>query len=289
MTVSFGTQALVEDATGESHLCVMRGRRLRPVCGDRVAWTAGAAGGVITAIAPRHSQLLRHDRRGGARVMAANVDRMAVVCAPQPPPDGALLDRYFVGAEVLGIAPLLVINKADLLSGEPGCADSERVRREFAAIGYPVVTVSAREGSGMAALRRHLHGHTSVFVGPSGVGKSSLVNALVPDLAARTAALSAASGQGRHTTTTARLYHLPNPGGDVIDSPGVRDFRLWPMDQAALCDGFREFRACTGLCRFQNCRHVAEPGCAVKEAVRSGAIGQRRYDSYRLLLRHVVG
>ena len=219
--------------------------------------------------------------------MAANVERMAIVCAPQPPPDPSLLDRYCIGAEVLGIEPCLVINKADLLEGSRAEQEAGMLREEFSAIDYPVLTVSAVSGVGLNTLRAVLKGHTSVFVGPSGVGKSSLINALVPDMAARTAELSSASGEGRHTTTTARLYHLPE-GGDVIDSPGVRDFRLWPMKAIELAGGFPEFLALAGQCRFQDCRHLSEPGCAVREAVGRGAVPRRRYESYLLLLRHAV-
>ncbi len=287
MVASFGHRVLIEDEDRQTRLCMVRGRRLRPVCGDRVNWQDAPGGAVITAIAARRSELLRHDRRGGARTMAANVDRMAIVCAPEPPPDPALLDRYCIGAEVLGIEPFLVINKADLLEGSSAEQVAAVLREEFSAIDYPVLTVSAVSGAGLETLGKVLRGHTSVFVGPSGVGKSSLINALVPDMAARTAALSTASGEGRHTTTTARLYHLPE-GGDVIDSPGVRDFRLWPMSAIELAGGFPEFRARAAQCRFQDCRHLSEPGCAVREAVDSGAIPRRRYDSYLLLLRHAV-
>lgn len=269
------------------HPCRLRGRRLRPVCGDRVKWMLHAGEALVTELEPRHNELLRHDRRGGSRVMAANVDLMTVVCAAHPQPDLGLLDRYCAGAEVLGIQPLIVFNKADLL--KPGHPQSvfDTLRAEFEPLGYDILCVSAQEGTGLDAFLARLAGRSSVFVGASGVGKSSLINAFVPDKDARTGALSAANGAGRHTTTSTYLYHLPGRAGDIIDSPGVRDFRLWPMSEQDLAYGFREFRTAGARCRFQDCRHLSEPGCGVRSEVTEGRISQRRYKSYRLLMRHV--
>lgn len=276
--VNFGRNLLLETAAGELIDCTTRGRSLRPVCGDEVTWVpAQGRRGTVTGILPRRSTLIRHDARLGQRVLAANVTRMVIVCAVEPAPDPSMLDRYCAGAEALGIPALIGYNKVDLAAAET----AESIGG-FADIGYPVLAVSARCGTGMAALHARLKGQRSIVVGPSGVGKSSLVESLLPDRELRTAALSAASGQGRHTTTTTRLYRLPG-GGDIIDSPGVRDFRLWPMPVRDLARAFREFRPYLDRCRFHNCRHLAEPGCAVAHQVGAGTIATRRYESYRLL------
>ena len=287
MIAHYGNRVLVEDGNGSVHPCTLAGRRLKCVCGDHVRWSPAPDGATVTAVEPRRSELLRHDRRGGARVMAANIDLMVVVCAARPEPDPGLIDRYCVGAEALGMDALIVFNKADLLPGDSQAPASEAIFGEFRPLGYDVLSVSAHRGSGMSLLRLRLAGRTSVLVGPSGVGKSSLVNALVPHLEARTAALSAANGEGRHTTTATHLYRLAERAGCVIDSPGVRDFRLWPMSARDIASGFREIRAASARCRFDDCRHLAEPGCAVRDAVTGGHISPRRYESYRLLARQV--
>lgn len=281
MAVNFGRVALVESDTGEVVECVVRGRRATPapVCGDRVEWTPLAGNrGVIESIAAREGLLLRHDPRRGSRPLAANVTRVMITCAVAPPPDPALIDRYTVATEALGIPALIVCNKMDM--AEAAAPQLE----DFEALDYPLVAVSAHTGAGMDNLRRHLADQCSVFVGPSGVGKSSLIETLLPDLSLRTAALSIRSGQGRHTTTATRRYPLPEDGGAIIDSPGVRDFRLWPLAVPEIGWAFREFRPYLGQCRFHNCSHREEPGCAVRAALDAGAIGDRRYASYRLLL-----
>lgn len=288
MVANYGRHLLVEDDDARLFSCVPRGRRLKPVCGDRVKWIRDGDGTVVTGLEPRSSELLRHDRRGGARVMAANIDLMAVVCAVHPPLELELLDRYCVGAEVLGIHPVIIFNKVDLLeTGHPHPV-LDVLQVEFAPIGYDIICASAQRRTGLDDLLARLADRTSVFVGASGVGKSSLVNALVPNREVRTAALSSANGAGRHATTATRLYHLPGRMGDVIDSPGVRDFRLWPISERDIAHGFREFRAPAIRCRFQDCRHLSEPGCAVRTAVADGRISQRRYESYRLLTHHVA-
>jgi ribosome biogenesis GTPase len=194
-----------------------------------------------------------------------------------------MLDRYLATAEIIGAEPLVVVNKSDLLDHD----SRERLEQRLAVypgIGYPLVFTSTRSADGLADLHRRLCSHTSVLVGQSGVGKSSLVQALLPDLDIRTGHLSHATGLGRHTTTVAMLYHVPG-GGDLIDSPGVRDFTPERVDPALLERGFREFAPYLGQCRFHNCRHLSEPGCAVNNAAREGAIDPRRLQSYRDLFK----
>jgi ribosome biogenesis GTPase len=280
--VNYGKSVLVEDGAGCLYRCVAR-RNLRPVVsGDRVTWeSVGAQEGVIHAIEPRHTVLQRADGANRTRALAANIDQILIVAAPQPVHDAFLIDRYLIAAELAGATPLLVVNKSDLL--DPRDAAPADAVREYAAIGYGILLTSARENTGIADLAQALVNRTSILVGQSGVGKSSLIIRLLPELDIQIGKLSDASGQGRHTTTATTLYHLPQ-GGDLIDSPGVRDFRLGETAAADLARGFREFRPYLGLCRFQDCRHLAEPGCAVKEAMRAGAVSERRLASYRDLV-----
>jgi ribosome biogenesis GTPase len=201
------------------------------------------------------------------------------VCAPEPEPDPYIIDRYLAAAEVMDVAAAIVCNKADLPESIPA-----GLLQEFATLGYPVLLASAAAGSGLEALRACLAGHCSILVGQSGVGKSSLLNALVPDVELATAGISRATGEGRHRTTATTLHALPG-GGELLDSPGVRDFAPALDDPRLAAHGFREIVAAADHCRFANCRHMKEPGCAVKAAVESGAIAPRRYESYRRLLR----
>jgi len=190
-----------------------------------------------------------------------------------------MLDRYLIAAELIGADPLIVVNKSDLLDDDSQARLQERLS-VYTAIGYSLVFTSNRNTDGLTALHRHLSGHTSILVGQSGVGKSSLVQSLLPDMDVRTGSLSRVTGLGRHTTTVAMLYHVPG-GGDLIDSPGVRDFTLDKVEPQKLEQGFREFSPFLGKCRFHNCRHLSEPGCAVHSAVRDGAISRLRFESYR--------
>ena len=204
-----------------------------------------------------------------------------------PAHDAFLIDRYLVAAELAGATPLVVINKSDLL--DPRVADMPTDDlRGYADIGYGILLMSARENTGIDKLAQALVNRTSILVGQSGVGKSSLIKRLLPERDIQIGRLSDASGQGRHTTTATTLYHLPQ-GGDLIDSPGVRDFRLGETTPADLARGFREFRPYLGLCRFQDCRHQSEPGCAVKAAMRKGMISERRLTSYTRLAKGRIG
>jgi len=280
--VNYGKSVLVEDDAGCVYRCSTRRNLPQVISGDRVAWEpVGTQEGVINTIGPRHTVLQRADSANRTRALAANIDQILIVVAPQPAHDAFLIDRYLVAAELAGTTPLVVVNKSDLL--DPQTADaSGNALREYAAIGYGTLLTSVREDSGIDDLARTLVNRTSILVGQSGVGKSSLINRLLPELDILIGKLSDASGQGRHTTTATTLYHLPQ-GGDLIDSPGVRDFRLGETTPADLARGFHEFRPYLGLCRFQDCRHLSEPGCAVKAAMRKGVISERRLTSYTQL------
>lgn len=275
-----GRRALVDADYGGLRSALLAARRLQPVCGDRVALTGSGENLRITAIEPRAGRLWRHDNRRGRRLLAANVDDLAIVVAPRPRVRPEQIDRYLAVAELLGLSALLVRNKADLADA---ALDAEL--DELGALGYSTVIA---DQAATGALAEALTDRVAALVGLSGVGKSTLIDRLVPDHELRTAELSAASGEGRHTTTTTRLYRLPG-GGAVIDSPGVRDIRLWPMTADELAAGFRELRPYLGTCRFRDCRHGEEPGCALRQAAADGAVSARRYASFRELAMRLAG
>ncbi|HFQ91619.1 MAG TPA: ribosome small subunit-dependent GTPase A [Chromatiales bacterium] len=282
---NFGRTAAVEDDAGNLYQCVVRKKAGTAVCGDRVRWTRQPGGhGAIIEILPRRSLLSRPGRHGKLKPLCANVEQLVIVCCPPStgPLDTRLLDQYLVAAELTDTAAVIVVNKADLADD----ITKSRLRTQlktYEAIGYPVVFTSARTGDGLARLRDRLRKCCSVLTGESGVGKSSLIKRLIPDLDIRIGALSAASGKGRHTTTTTTLYHLKD-GGDIIDSPGVREFGLWHITAPELENGFREFKALKGRCKYRNCRHVGEDGCAIEAAVVEGLIDPARLDSYRAIM-----
>ena len=281
VVASYGQRLVVEDAQACRHPAFIGRRGLRLVCGDRVRWRSSGEGtdAVVLELLTRDNELTRPDSRGRVEVLAANIDQVIVVCAPEPAPDPFIIDRYLAAAEVMGAAALVACNKMDLPDAAP--IDS---LVEFHAVGYPVLLVSALAAQGLDALRAQLAGHSSILVGQSGVGKSSLLNALVPGMDVATSQISAATGEGRHRTTATTLYPLPG-GGSLLDSPGVRDFAPALGDPRLAATGFREIVAAADHCRFANCRHMKEPGCAVKDGVDTGAISARRYESYRRLLR----
>jgi ribosome biogenesis GTPase / thiamine phosphate phosphatase len=282
VVAAYGQRLLVEDESGNTLPAFVGRRGLRVVCGDRVRWRADEANVEVAVleVLPRRTELARPDSRGRAEVLAANLDQLVVVCAPEPAVDPFIIDRYLAAAEVMGMRAVIAWNKIDLESA----ADAADPLEEFRAAGYPVLRVSAHAAHGLDPLREALAGHASILVGQSGVGKSSLLNALLPDVQAATAQVSRATGEGRHRTTATTLHALPD-GGSLLDSPGVRDFAPALDDPRLAAAGFREIIEAAEQCRFGNCRHMREPGCAVKERVESGLIRPRRYESYRRLLR----
>ena len=279
----FGVQVDVEDSDGQICRCHLRANLPTLVTGDRVVWRAGNQGqGVIVAQLPRASELCRPDSRGQLKPVAANVDQIVIVFAPLPQPHANLIDRYLIAAEHAGIRPLLLLNKADLLD-EDNAAFIDSLLATYRQLGYPLLEVSAHDGAGMAELRAALDDRISVFVGQSGVGKSSLVNSLLPGVDLKVGALSELTGKGTHTTTTARLFHFPE-GGDLIDSPGIREFGLGHVSRDDVEAGFIEFRELLGRCRFRDCRHDREPGCALLMALEEGRIQPQRLASYRHII-----
>ena len=254
----------------------IKGKKLRPVCGDhvRAAAIAKEDDWLIIRIDPRNNELARPNASGRKEVLAANVDLVVVVAAPAPKPDWFIVDRYLSAAEIMRADGLVVFNKIDLGNGG---AD---VLRVYDDIGYHTVRTSAETGYNIEALGKALANRTAIIVGQSGVGKSSLINRLASDAWQKTADISAKRGEGKHTTVNSAMIPLPG-GGEVIDSPGVRDYApmLQTIDDAII--GYREIHRAGAGCRFTNCKHMKEPGCAVKAAVEAGEIDARRYESYR--------
>jgi ribosome biogenesis GTPase len=258
----------------------IKGKRIKPVCGDRVEAEPipGEDDWLITAVCERRNELTRPNLRGKVEVLAANIDRLLVMAAPTPEPDWSVVDRYLCAAELIAADAAVVFNKSELAAADA----ADAVLQDYSAIGYTTVRCSAKTGLNIDAVAALLRDGVSIIVGQSGVGKSSLINRLLDDEQQRVAAISDKSGEGRHTTVNSAMLRLPG-GGAVIDSPGVRDYApaLRPDEVVA---GYREIASGANDCRFANCRHLREPGCAVKNAVERGTISERRYDSYRHLL-----
>jgi ribosome biogenesis GTPase len=260
--------------------CSLKGRNQRIVCGDRITWVYEPAndGASVESIEPRRNLIERIDLRGRAEPVAANIDRLAIVVAPEPAADWFLVDRYWAGARLKDIASLLIVNKVDL-----GLTAIGAELEVYRGLGLPCWEVASLSGTGIGGLQAALAGKVTLLVGQSGVGKSSIVNALAPAAAAQTSELTR-DAEGRHTTTTARRYRL-GPDTAIVDAPGVRDFAPPASIVRAAERGFVEVHARSALCRFNDCRHMEEPGCAVRAAVAGGLITARRYESYRRLFR----
>ena len=260
--------------------------------GDRVNLRLDADGtGLVTDIEPRRNQLSRRaaGRKAAVRehVIVTNVDRAWIVQSTFGPKiNPGFVDRFLVACEASHVPAGLIVNKADLMDGQPRAQTAIAFWTDlYRSLGYPVLLTSAETGLGVEGLREALAGRVSVVSGPSGVGKSSLLNAVDPSLDLRTASIGEKTQKGRHTTTFATLY--PAAGGWVADTPGIREFGLWDMSPQELGGYFVEFRPFVPDCRFPDCTHHHEPGCAVLDALDDGAITQERYGSYLAILETV--
>lgn len=277
VTATFGRHYQVESGD-ELITCVSRGKRSGIACGDRVVFQPTSAGqGVIESILPRENLLYRSVAHR-SKLIAANVTRIIIVVAPIPSFYDLLVNRCLVAAEAANITALICLNKYDL--GEPAHAAQRRLE-PYVRLGYPVLALSAHHD--ISPLRPYLSGQTSVFVGQSGMGKSSLINALIPEARTPVGEISAALDSGRHTTTSARMYRL-DASSRLIDSPGMQEFGLSHIQPEQLDRYFVEFRQYIGHCRFSNCRHQHEPDCAVAEAAAAGNITPARLTAYRQIL-----
>tara|TARA_B100001063_G_scaffold191987_1_gene183094 strand:+ start:929 stop:1987 length:1059 start_codon:yes stop_codon:yes gene_type:complete len=283
----FGQHADIEIESGEVLRCNIRRTVSSLVCGDEVIFrrakvSEGDLAGVIEATHERRSQLTRPDFYDGVKVVAANIDQILMVSAVLPEFTPNIIDRYLVACEDMGIEPILVLNKIDLIDDE-GLAFIDEILDIYRDLGYQVLLVSNKTGHGIDELKQKLVDKNSIFVGQSGVGKSTLVNTVLPDAEILTQEVSENSGLGQHTTTVSRLHHLPS-GGNLIDSPGIREFGLWHLDVERVTWCFKEFRDFIGGCRFRDCKHLNDPGCIIRQAVDDGEISELRFDSYHRIL-----
>lgn len=280
---AYGQTLEIETAGNERRRCKQRKNLGAIVPGDRVRFTGEHNdNSVIVAVEPRQSLLARPDNCGRQKAIAANLDRIFVIAAIKPELNEGLIDRYLVAAEALDITPVIVLNKIDLADAQTLPALQARMQL-YEQLGYKVIYTSAEQEHGLDVLLQALKDHASILVGQSGVGKSSLINALLPEVNAEVKEISESTGKGMHTTSASRLYHLPH-GGDLIDSPGVREFGLWNVSPDELTRGFIEFRPYLGLCKFNDCKHESEPECAIHRAMDEGKISPLRFDSYRRIL-----
>ncbi|WP_116813799.1 ribosome small subunit-dependent GTPase A [Steroidobacter cummioxidans] len=290
VTESFGRRVIVETTDGARMSAELFGKRLTCVCGDEVMirGPSQSSGDVakVVSVSPRRSLFARTDSRGRTEPLAANLSLIIVIIAPNPEPDLFIADRYLAGAALAGISGALIVNKSEL----PGAEDPDFQTRvnDYERAGYPVLRLSAKNEPTVAPVRELLVNHSAMLVGQSGVGKSTLTNRLAPESERATRSLSDSTGEGRHTTVSTALFRLSS-GGELIDSPGVRDFAPPPVEDAMVQVGWPEILKLAPECKFNNCLHLREPGCAVLAAVAENTLSARRYESYKRLLNIMRG
>jgi len=282
-----GKELIVRNEIGETINCQLRQNLGTIVCGDRVVFEytdkqSEPKSAIVIACSERDNILQKSGFGSKAKAVAANIDQVIIVCSLVPKPNSYLIDRYLVAAENLPARPIIVINKIDMLDEENEHVVND-INAIYDTIGYRVVETSAIKSTGLDELQSMLADATSILVGLSGVGKSSLVKDLLPDIDIRIGEISEASKEGKHTTTVSTLYALPT-GGHLIDSPGVRDFSPINLDKEQILNGFIELKPYRGKCKFANCSHTHEPGCAITEAVEEGKVSQQRVNSFRKML-----
>lgn len=281
VTAAYGKRYGVELEDGRQISCVTRGKKNDLACGDMATVKlTDTYEGVVESFLPRSSLLYRSNAYK-TKMLAANVTQVVIVLATQPSFYEALLNRCLIAAEAAGIAALIVLNKCDLARNDDAIASLKL----YQSLGYQVQPLSAKQD--ISPLRQWLKGHTSVLVGQSGMGKSTIVNALLPDLDVRTQEVSTVLDSGKHTTTAAHLYHLDD-NSHLIDSPGLQEFGLHHLSIEQLEKAFVEFRPYLGKCRFNNCRHLKEPDCALIMAAESGQIHPQRLACYQDLLGEIA-
>jgi ribosome biogenesis GTPase / thiamine phosphate phosphatase len=285
----FGRRVIVETADQRRIPAEMFGKRLACVCGDEIRIRSSQdAGDVprVVEVLPRRSLFARTDSRGRTEPLAANVTLLAVIIAPEPEPDAFITDRYLAGAAFASISSVVIVNKTELTSAR--APEFLAIVDEYRAAGFDVIALSAKDTTTVEPLQILMRDRVTMFVGQSGVGKSTLTNQLAPASARATRALSDSSGEGRHTTVSTALFRLPS-GGELIDSPGVRDYAPPLLEDATIQVGWPEILKLAPQCRFNNCLHLREPGCAALAAVANQQISARRYESYKRLLNIMRG
>lgn len=279
----FGQTLDIEAENGEVVRCFARQNIGDLVTGDQVTFCRAEPTGVVTARLERQNLLQRPDKHKIKKPIAANIDQVFVVISVEPEPIAHRLDRTLVSAEVQGLSATIVLNKIDLINDD-NRESLENLVKAYRAIGYEVIETSTKVAEGLQPLIERVRDKTSIFVGPSGIGKSSLINALFGNDMARVGEISAANRRGRHTTTTARLYHYQETG-QLIDSPGIREFGLWHLSAGEILGGFVELKPLLGDCQFRNCLHDEKAqNCAIQKARLNGGISTERFDSYLRML-----
>ena len=272
----YGQRQLVESNNGDLFQATGRQNIGLSVAGDRVLFQKVEGDeGVVTAIYPRKTELKRQDR-----LIAANIDQLWLVVAIEPHYQFELIDRYLIMAENSNLPINIIVNKIELSNNDNQLSNDFS---HYIDLGYDVHFLSVKNKTNLEKLKKSLVNRSHIFLGQSGVGKSSLINSLIPDLDLRVNEISTKSKLGKHTTTNTTIYHIPS-GGDLIDSPGIREFQLDDLTEKQIVNGFREFKSLIGKCRFRNCQHINEPNCAIKKAIESGNINSSRYESYLNIL-----
>ena len=272
----YGQRQLVEDENGIVFQSVSRQNIGFSVAGDKILFQKTKHNdAIVTAIYPRDNELKRQDK-----LIAANIDQLWLVVAIEPHYEFELIDRYLIMAENSNLPIGIIVNKIELSTTK---SKTENDFLNYQSLGYDVHFLSVKKQINLDFFKEQLINKSHIFLGQSGVGKSSLINSLIPDLQLRVNEISSKSKLGKHTTTNTTIYHIPS-GGDLIDSPGVREFQLDSLTELEIKSGFKEFRALSDACRFRDCRHINEPNCAVKESLNQGKINPNRYQSYLNIL-----
>ncbi|MCG8465229.1 MAG: ribosome small subunit-dependent GTPase A [Xanthomonadales bacterium] len=278
--VSYGSHGIVSTEQGNFD-CRWRRGKGRPLCGDQILVSLSTKEeAALEKIEARQSEFRRGDARGRAQLIAANVQQVIIVVAPEPAPSEFMIDRYLVAVAAMGLKAVLVLNKCDLL--KTNSTLPQRLEA-YKALGVEMVRASSQGEPGTDAVAEALHQRHSILVGQSGAGKSSLINSIIPDREEQTGALSEATGKGRHTTTRTLWIQLPN-GGAVVDSPGVWEYGLWHMEATEVQQCMPDIQDASAQCRFRNCLHQGEPGCGVADAIHQGSLPQRRLDAFHNIL-----
>lgn len=264
--------------------CYLRQNLSAIVVGDQVSFTLDDnLQGIVIAVDERTSLLQRPSQYQGLKPLVANIDQIFVVVAPRPNFSAVLLDRYLVAIENANIKAIVVLNKCELTQAINEQAINQQLSI-YRQVGYSCLNISVKNSQGIQQLKNTAQGHRNILVGQSGVGKSSIINAIFPDAESQVNSISADSLLGQHTTTWSKLFLFENNQGFIIDSPGIREFALGHLQQTEIAQGFVEFQQFNGLCKFRDCKHINEPGCAVIAAVEEQKISQQRWNNYKKIL-----